>query len=556
MSYLVLARKWRPKTFDDLIGQENISLTLKNAIATKKLAQALIFSGPRGVGKTSTARIVAKTLNCQNEDPSNRPCSDSQCAFCREISEGKSFDVQEIDAASHTGVNDIREIIGNVKYLPTSGTTKVYIIDEVHMLSQAAFNALLKTLEEPPEHVLFILATTEIHKIPATILSRCQRYDFRKIPVVKVKESLQKISESEGIDVDEKTLYLISKEADGSLRDALSLMDQLIATFGESIKHDEAVTVLGLLESSYVKSVLSEIISRNPGKCIEYLQKAFEFGINPKKFSEELTRILRAALFIKISGKDIVLEFSEDEKQELAELVKDEEIQGLELLFKLMLEGSENVQRSYYPEMALESAIVGYCMVNRSIPIEEIIEKINALGSKKGPGGTGSPEPGPAAEPETKRTEQKRPSREPGPPKGKVLKDNTSNYSSKFGASTFSRDDFLSRVKDSNTMMGIHLDKASSVEQKESSIVIKFPSKSINYSYLTRPVALQTLKDLAGKIYNLNVVIELDESGNSANTAETAKETGAGEINDLTVVKQALEIFEGRIISTKYKNKE
>ena len=171
MSYVVLARKWRPKTFDDLIGQDYITQTLKNAISTGKIAHAFIFSGPRGVGKTSTARIVAKAVNCVH-GPTSEPCS--ECSFCTEISEGKSLDVMEIDAASHTGVNDIREIIENIKYLPTSGKNKIYIIDEAHMLSQSAFNALLKTLEEPPPHVLFILATTEVHKIPVTILSRCQ----------------------------------------------------------------------------------------------------------------------------------------------------------------------------------------------------------------------------------------------------------------------------------------------------------------------------------------------------------------------------------------------
>lgn len=551
MSYLVLARKWRPKTFDDLIGQENISLTLKNAIATGKLAQALIFSGPRGVGKTSTARIVAKTLNCRNEDKSKRPCADSECVFCKEITEGRSFDVQEIDAASHTGVNDVREIIGNVKYLPTSGNTKVYIIDEVHMLSQAAFNALLKTLEEPPEHVLFILATTEIHKIPATILSRCQRYDFRKIPVVRIRESLGVISSSEGINIDEKTLYLIAKEADGSLRDALSLMDQLIATFGEKIDHDEAVTVLGLLESSYVKSVLSEIINRNPAGCIEHLQKAFEFGINPKKFAEELTRTLRAALFIKICGTDIVLEFSADEKNELSEIVRDEDTQSLEMLFKIMLEGAENVQRSYYPEIALESVIVRLCIINRSIPIEDILKKIDELSSGIKVGGNSPPGTGTPGKPAPGKQEEK-----PEPPKGKVLRDNSNSYPSKPESRSFSRDDFISGINDENTMIGMHLRNASSIEEKDSAINIKFPTKSINYNYLTRPAALKKLKEFAGKIYNLNVVIELDESSQPDSTSDTPKKSNGAEIVDDAVVKKALEIFEGRIISTKYKDKE
>lgn len=557
MSYLVLARKWRPRTFEDLIGQENISLTLKNAIATGKLAQALVFSGPRGVGKTSTARIVAKTLNCQNEDPSRRPCSDSQCTFCREVTEGKSFDVQEIDAASHTGVNDIREIIGNVKYLPTSGSTKVYIIDEVHMLSQAAFNALLKTLEEPPSHVLFVLATTEIHKIPATILSRCQRYDFRKIPVVKIKDTLERISKTENISIDEKTLYLVSKEADGSLRDALSLMDQLIATFGDNINHDEAVAVLGLMESTYIKSVLSEIINKNPGKCIEYLQKAFGFGINPKKFAEELTRMIRAVLFLKICGPGIVLEYSDDEKNELIELVKDETPQSLEMLFKLMLESSENIQRSFYPAMALESSIVRLCVADRTLPIEEILKKIEKLGANINTGKGKTPGPGAPPAPADKGTTAGSGKKEYPKPESKTLKDNTNSYSGEQDGRDFSKEDFLARIKESNMMMGIHLDKSSSIEQRESSVVIKYPGKSIHYNYMTSQSAFKTLKDLAGNIYNLGVSIELDDTvGPESNGAGPEQEQKITDISEENIVKHALELFEGRIISTKYKEKE
>jgi DNA polymerase-3 subunit gamma/tau len=256
MSYIVLARKWRPKTFDDVIGQEVITQTLKNAVSTGKIAHALIFSGPRGVGKTSTARIIAKALNCE-KGPTSDPCSN--CTFCREISEGKSLDVIEIDAASHTGVDDVREIIENTRYLPSSGKTKIYIIDEAHMLSQSAFNALLKTLEEPPPHVLFILATTEVHKIPVTILSRCQRYDFKKVSTANIKERIELISSSEGIKIPEETLYLIAQESDGSLRDALSIVDQLIATFGNEIKHEDATGILGVSDKSLIKSTIEAI---------------------------------------------------------------------------------------------------------------------------------------------------------------------------------------------------------------------------------------------------------------------------------------------------------
>ncbi|MEZ4546436.1 MAG: DNA polymerase III subunit gamma/tau [Thermodesulfobacteriota bacterium] len=349
MSYLVLARKWRPGTFDDITGQEYITRSLKNAVSTGKTAHALLFSGPRGVGKTSSARILAKALNCKH-GPTPNPCS--ECSFCVEIAEGKSLDVIEIDAASHTGVNDVREIIENIKYLPASGKYKIYIVDEAHMLSQSAFNALLKTLEEPPPHVVFILATTEVHKVPVTILSRCQRHDFKKVPVEQIRERLTTITAAEGIEVGEETLYTVAREADGSMRDALSLMDQLLATFGNSIAHDDAVRILGVLDRNILKSVLHAVIGKDPKSAIEALNLAMEKGIEPKRFAEDLLRGLRHALLIKTCGKDAASELPDEEKREIEETSSAESVETLELLLGQMLEGAEGVQRSFYPRSA------------------------------------------------------------------------------------------------------------------------------------------------------------------------------------------------------------
>ncbi len=376
MSYLVLARKWRPKTFDDVIGQEYITQTLKNAVSTGKIAHALIFSGPRGIGKTSTARIVAKALNCE-KGPTPEPCSN--CTFCQEISEGKSFDVIEIDAASHTGVNDVREIIENIKYLPSSGKTKIYIIDEAHILSQSAFNALLKTLEEPPPHVLFILATTDVHKIPVTILSRCQRYDFKKVPTEKIKERLRLVISTEGIEIPDETLYLISQEADGSLRDALSLLDQLVATFGLEIKHDEAAKILGVLDRSLLRSILKSIFNKDPKRCLEILNEVSNKGISPRRFAEDLLKMMRDVLVIKACGIEAVPGLSDEEKRELEALSQGQSVENLEVLFNLMLQGSEDVNRSFYPRMALEATLIKLAILHTTVPLEEILKKIEAL---------------------------------------------------------------------------------------------------------------------------------------------------------------------------------
>jgi len=243
MSYLVLARKWRPRTFDKMVGQEFISRTLKNAVQTDHVAHAFLFSGSRGVGKTSAARILAKCLNC-DKGPTPEPCND--CSSCREIDDGRSLDVYEIDGASNTSVDDIRELRENIKYLPRPGKRRVYIIDEVHMLSKSAFNALLKTLEEPPEHVVFIFATTEPHKVPETIQSRCQRFDFRRIPRAKILERLQVMAQEEGYEIDERALSAVAKAADGSMRDAQSLLDQIISYCGPSVPGEAVAEILGI----------------------------------------------------------------------------------------------------------------------------------------------------------------------------------------------------------------------------------------------------------------------------------------------------------------------
>src|SRR5262245_13187627 len=247
MAYLVSARRWRPQTFEDLIGQEHVARTLGNAIRSDRVAHAFLFTGVRGVGKTTAARILAKALNCER-GPTPTPCN--VCVNCLEITAGNAVDVLEIDGASNTGVDDVREIIDNVRYQPAKSRFKIYIIDEVHMLSTSAFNALLKTLEEPPPHVKFIFATTDPHKVPHTIHSRCQRYDFKRIPLRLIVERLAHIVRSDGIEVSERALFLVAREAEGSMRDAQSMLDQVIAFAGKKVRDEDVADALGLADRS------------------------------------------------------------------------------------------------------------------------------------------------------------------------------------------------------------------------------------------------------------------------------------------------------------------
>ena len=298
MAYIALYRRWRPQEFDNLIGQDHISKTLANAIKSDKIAHAYLFSGPRGTGKTSMAKILAKALNC-SEGPTPIPCN--KCDSCLKINEGSSMDVFEIDAASNRGIDEIRDLRESVKFAPVDGKYKIYIIDEVHMLTTEAFNALLKTLEEPPSHVVFILATTESHKIPATIHSRCQRYDFRKITVNEIFTRLQHVSEKMNIEIDNEALITIANHADGGMRDALSILDQC-STFAEKIKVDDVRNILGLIGREWIWSLVDSIAEKNTKESLHLVDDILSKGKDIKQILIELAQYFREIMIYQVDS--------------------------------------------------------------------------------------------------------------------------------------------------------------------------------------------------------------------------------------------------------------
>ena len=311
MSYTALYRKFRPDCFEDVKGQEHIVTTLKNQIKADRIGHAYLFCGTRGTGKTTIAKIFAKAVNCEHPEDGS-PCG--ECRTCKAIAAGASMNVIEIDAASNNGVDNIREIVDEVSYSPAEGKYKVYIIDEVHMLSIGAFNALLKTLEEPPSYVIFILATTEVHKIPITILSRCQRYDFRRITIDTITARLQELMEAEQIQVEDKALRYVAKTADGSMRDALSLLDQCIAFhFGQELTYDKVLNVLGAVDTEVFSRLLRHVLKQNVTGCIELLEEIVMQGRELTQFVTDFTWYLRNLLLIK-SSDDIedVIDISSD----------------------------------------------------------------------------------------------------------------------------------------------------------------------------------------------------------------------------------------------------
>jgi DNA polymerase-3 subunit gamma/tau len=374
MSYLVLARKWRPQGFDDLIGQEPIMHILKNAISQSKISHAYIFSGPRGVGKTSTARILAKALNCK-EGPTPSPCG--TCEACRSITDGSSVDVTEIDGASNNSVDDIRDLRERVKYAPSGGKYKVYIIDEVHMLSTSAFNALLKTLEEPPSHVIFVLATTEMKKIPATVLSRCQHMPFRRISSSMIKTRLKQISGAEGIKISSPALSLVAKAADGSVRDSLTILDQL-SSFSSEISEENVQSLLGMADFGLLSRLSRALINGNRIDIIETVNLLSENGADFRSFTKELVQFFRDLLVASVVRKpEDALYLSAEELSVVKDIIATSSEDQLTLMLSEIMKAETDVRNASAPRLAIEMALIRASFLSSMKPLKNVIENID-----------------------------------------------------------------------------------------------------------------------------------------------------------------------------------
>jgi len=377
MSYLVLARKYRPQTFEQVIAQAHITRTLTNAIATDRVAHAILFSGPRGTGKTTVARILAKALNCK-QGPTSVPCN--VCRSCQEITGGHGVDVFEIDGASNNSVDQVRELRENIKYMPAHSTFKIYIIDEVHMLSGAAFNALLKTLEEPPSHILFMFATTEPHKIPITILSRCQRHEFRRINLDAISKHMAWICEQESFEISDQSLGLIAREAGGSMRDALSLLDQIMTCTQGSLTHEQVLDLLGVIDRKMIYDLSQAVLSTDIPAVLDVLDDIYDRGHDMKKLYADLLEHFRNLLVATLGEKvEKLIDLPSAEIEQLVNQAGLVSAGALNQIFDRLFKEEVTVRLSPQPKMALEMALIRLLQAGPVLPIDVLIDKLDDL---------------------------------------------------------------------------------------------------------------------------------------------------------------------------------
>src|SRR5258705_7871979 len=417
MSYQVIARKWRPQRFDDVIGQQAVTRTLKNALASGRLAQAFVFAGPRGVGKTTTARILARALNCE-KGPTPDPCG--HCDACKEIAEARDMDVLEIDAATHTGIDNIREvIISGLSIRPARNRYKIFIIDEVHQLSAPSFNALLKSIEEPPPHVVFMMATTELDKIPETVLSRAQVYEFRTISTKAIADQLRRIVDDEGITVGDDSLQLIARDAEGSMRDAQSKLDQVIAFTGKTITGEDVATVLGLVGRDLLLDTVQAVADEDAPASFALAARAVEMGYDLRAVCRELSRVVRDLLVLsvdpsRVSDPEIA---GEGERDRLTALAARFSREDLLRAFDLLTKAEADIRGAAQPRYHLEMALLRWIHLRKLVSIEDLIAGV-AGGSERpalraqAPPATAKPEPQQEREP-SRRAEASQQEREP-----------------------------------------------------------------------------------------------------------------------------------------------
>lgn len=536
MAYLVLARRWRPQVFDDLVGQPHIIKILKNAISQNKVSHAYVFSGPRGVGKTTTARILAKSLNCV-EGPTPSPCG--RCEFCAEIAEGSSMDVIEIDGASNNSVDDIREIRERVRYAPSVfGKYKVYIIDEAHMLSESAFNALLKTIEEPPPHTIFVLATTAYRKIPATVLSRCQHLGFRRIAMDSIMQRLRYICSVEGIKISDDALRVIARAADGSMRDSLTILDQ-VSSFADEISAEDVAQLLGVSDTGMVAGIAGAIFDGDQKRILSLLSEAAEKGSDLRILYKDIIVFLRDMLVLKTFERAGIeeraaFELSQNEIEEMRRLLTKVSEEELILMINELIRGENDVRNATFPRIALEVNLLKVGLFKEFSSVREILNRLKEMKQETL---TAFPQiSSSVVEGEKKTVEPEKVSDSAG---------EHLELAKKSGESFFF-EDFLRFIDEKNHLLASKLMHAE-MEIKNDVVHFKFNG---GHAFLAELISAEVdfikkaLEDFSGRSWKIKIIASEKTTTRDINTFKK-------EILSRPEVKDIIELFEGSVIDIK-----
>jgi DNA polymerase-3 subunit gamma/tau len=559
MSYLVLARKYRPQTFEQVVEQAHITRTLTNAISTGRVAHAILFSGPRGTGKTTVARILAKAMNCE-QGPTPEPCN--VCRSCAEITAGHASDVFEIDGASNNSVDQIRELRENIKYMPAHSAFKIYIIDEVHMLSTAAFNALLKTLEEPPAHVMFMFATTEPHKIPITILSRCQRHDFRRVALASISNHMDWICKQEGFEIDEQSLGLIAREAGGSLRDALSLLDQIMTCTQGKISHEQVLDILGVIDRKMLYDLAAAILTADIPAVFDLLDDIHDRGHDMKRLHADLLEHFRN-LLVAAFGKKVskLVDLPAGEIEQLVQQARLVSEGTLNQIFDLLFREEPVVRFSPQPKLALEMALVRLLHAKPALPIDVLIDKLDDLRREVQ---CGSPQPDVAVRPplaakldDDPSSSSRAPAFSDEPktetPSSQVAGEGVSASTGPAESPMKNWPQILERIAGSHPSLAANLSKCTIKQYTGETIEIEVPGNGFTLNMIQREknmaVLSRILEEISGRRHEIQFSSgsTLEDKTRKKKTAKRLKQKALSH----PLVADAIEIFDGKLVDVK-----
>ncbi len=565
MSYLVLARKYRPQSFADVIKQDHVTQTLGHAISSGRVAHAILFTGPRGTGKTTIARILAKAMNCR-QGPTVSPCN--TCRSCMEITSGQGVDVLEIDGASNNSVDQVRDLRDNVRYMPSHSRYKIYIIDEVHMLTAAAFNALLKTLEEPPAHVLFMFATTEPQKIPLTILSRCQRHDLRRIATRSILEHLQALCLKEAVDISPESLLIIAQEAGGSMRDALSLLDQVLSFSEGKITHDIVISLLGVIDREFLFDFSRAVLNADIPEILNLLEAGFENGLDLKRLYSSLVEHFRNLLIVKISkNAQKLVDVPLHEIDRMQQIVKSVSGSTLNHIFDMLFSEEATIRYSGLPRLALELVFFRIIQTRPALPIDDLIEKLDLLQKQllhpskpqlvedQRPYAVSGPEPEPEPEqihphpePEARPASESYPSEKSPPP---LLRIESLDTDSALEAALKR---IVDKVTESAPALAPVLSRSKLKKIENHTLVIHFSGNGFNLNRIRQPKNEALLNSVACQLFAapIKIIIQAEKEAIAENQVKASQSQYLRqEALNHPLVADVIEIFGGTVVDIK-----